>query len=273
MLVVFLADDPAPYAILPSMTILESILLGIVEGVTEFLPISSTGHLILVSSLLGVLQTDFTKSFEIAIQLGAILAVITLFWRSFLKVETLAKVVVAFVPTGVIGFALYHILKSYLLGNTTVVVFSLFVGGIIFIVFERWIGTRELPTPTPITYRQAFLVGVCQAVAIIPGISRSGATIIGGLALGIERAVIVEFSFLLAVPTMLAATCLDLAKSGFLFTRYEWLVLCIGFTSSFLVALPSVRWLLKYVRRHSFVPFGIYRICVALVFGAVLFFS
>jgi undecaprenyl-diphosphatase len=197
------------------MTILESLVLGVVEGVTEFLPISSTGHLILASSLLGIPQSDFTKSFEIAIQLGAILAVILLYWRSLLEVETLKRVVVAFIPTGVIGFALYHFLKSYLLGNTVIVVSSLFIGGVIFIIFERLTATREITAPAPLTYRQAFLVGVCQAIAIIPGVSRSGATIIGGLALGVKRTTIVEFSFLLAIPTMLAATGLDLLETSY----------------------------------------------------------
>lgn len=253
------------------MTILESLVLGVVEGVTEFLPISSTGHLILASSLLGIPQSDFTKSFEIAIQLGAILAIILLYWRSLLEVETLKRVVVAFIPTGVIGFALYHFLKSYLLGNTVIVVSSLFIGGVIFIIFERLTATREITAPAPLTYRQAFLVGVCQAIAIIPGVSRSGATIIGGLALGVERTTIVEFSFLLAIPTMLAATGLDLLKSGFSFTPHEWLVLLVGLATSFAVALPSVRWLLTYVRQHSFVPFGLYRIAVSLIFAAVLF--
>jgi undecaprenyl-diphosphatase len=256
------------------MTILTSIILGAIEGVTEFLPISSTGHLILASSLLGVAQSDFTKTFEIVIQLGAILAVVVLYWRSFFDLELLKKLVVAFIPTGVIGLALYHILKTYLLGNDLVVLASLFLGGVVFILFERWHGAREdalaaLPD-TPVSYRQALALGFFQAIAIIPGVSRSGATILGGLALGIKRTEIVEFSFLLAVPTMLAASGLDILKSSIAFSSGEWLLLAVGFGVAFIVALPSIRWLLGYVRRHSFTSFGIYRILLAVAFGAFL---
>lgn len=255
------------------MDILQSILLGIIEGVTEFLPISSTGHLILASSLLGITQNDFTKTFEVVIQLGAILAVVVLYWRSFFNIELLKKLLVAFIPTGIIGLAFYHILKAYLLGNNLVVIVSLFVGGVIFIFFEYWRGEVEdrAPETTSITYRQAIAIGFFQAIAIIPGVSRSGATIIGGLALGIARPMIVEFSFLLAVPTMLAATGLSLLKTNVAFTPHEWLVLAIGLIVSFLVAMPSIRWLLTYVRSHSFTSFGIYRILLALVFAAFLF--
>lgn len=257
------------------MSILQSLILGIVEGVTEFLPISSTGHLILASSLLGIAQTDFAKTFDIAIQLGAILAVVVLYWRSFLNLALLKKLVVAFIPTGVIGLLLYHTLKAYLLGSNTVVLASLFLGGVVFIVFEKWHGAREDALANapeqPLTYRQAFFIGLFQSVAIIPGVSRSGATIIGGLALGITRTAIVEFSFLLAVPTMLAATGLDLLKSGGGFTGQEWLALAIGFGTAFIVAIPSIRWLLGYVRKHSFTSFGVYRILLSLAFAAFLF--
>ena len=257
------------------MTILQSLILGIIEGVTEFLPISSTGHLILASSVLGITQSDFTKAFEVIIQLGAILAVVALYWRSFFDFELLKKLFVAFIPTGIIGLALYHILKTYLLGNNLVVLVSLFLGGVIFILFERWYGKKEdalAGAPEqPITYRQAVAIGLFQAIAIIPGVSRSGATILGGLALGIGRPAIVEFSFLLAVPTMLAATGLSLLKTSAVFTPHEWVVLAVGFIVSFLVAIPSIRWLLAYVRNHSFTSFGIYRILLALAFGAFLF--
>ncbi len=258
------------------MTIFQSIILGIVEGATEFLPISSTGHLILVSSLLGVLQSDFVKTFEIVIQLGAILAVVVLYFKSFFNIELIKKLIVAFIPTGIIGFALYHMLKTYLLGSEFVVLIALFVGGVILILFERWLGwvedKVEAVPASALTYRQAFLVGLAQAVAIIPGVSRSGATIIGGLALGINRATIVEFSFLLAVPTMLAATGLSLYKGGALaFSSQEWTVLAVGFIVSFIVALAAVRWLLTYVRSHSFTNFGIYRILLSLVFFTYLF--
>lgn len=257
------------------MTILQSIILGIIEGVTEFLPVSSTGHLILASSLLGVVQTDFAKTFEIGIQLGAILAVVVVYWSAFWNWDRLFKLAAAFIPTGVIGLALYHVEKTYLLGNEYIVLASLFVGGVILIVFEYFYGTREDALPpeaeAPLSYRQAIIVGFAQAVAIIPGVSRSGATIVGGMLAGVSRAAIVEFSFLLAVPTMLAATGLSLLKTSASFTSHEWAMLAVGFVVSFLVAMPVVKWFLAYVRRHSFTSFGLYRILLSLAFAAWLF--
>lgn len=259
------------------MTLLQSLILGIVEGATEFLPVSSTGHLILASSLLGVSQTDFTKTFEIAIQLGAIAAVVVLYFKTFFDWQLLFKLAAAFIPTGAIGLALYNVEKRYLLGNEIVVLLALLFGGIILIVFERWLGWVEDKTPAiaprDLSWGQAVAVGFAQAVAIIPGVSRSGATIIGGLALGLARTTIVEFSFLLAVPTMLAATALSLYKDhAFSYTSHEWIALAVGFIVAFLVALVVVRWFLAYVRRHSFTSFGIYRIAVSLVFLAYVFF-
>jgi undecaprenyl-diphosphatase len=253
------------------MTIFDSVILGIVEGLTEFLPVSSTGHLILASSALGIPQTDFAKTFDIAIQLGAILAVVVLYWRSFFDFGLLTKLVVAFIPTGLIGLALYHLVKTYLLGNDYVVIASLFLGGLVLIAFEKRYGkqkgvAREAPV-TSLTYRQAVAVGLAQAVAIVPGVSRSGATIVGGMLLGISRPTIVAFSFLLAVPTMLAATGLSLYKAhAFAFATQEWVALGTGFVVSFAVALPAIRWLLSYVRTHSFVAFGVYRIVLSCLF-------
>ncbi|MDE1966400.1 MAG: undecaprenyl-diphosphatase UppP [Patescibacteria group bacterium] len=256
------------------MTPFDSIILGIVEGITEFLPVSSTGHLILASSLLGILQTEFVKTFEIAIQLGAILAVVALFWRSFLDLPLLKKIIVAFIPTGIIGLAVYHIVKTYLIGNEYVVLASLLVGGIALIAFERFHGEKDGAVGiSELSYKNAALIGVFQAVAVIPGISRSAATIVGGLALNLSRVAIVEFSFLLAVPTMLAATGLDLVKTSAHFSGSDWLALSIGFLVSFVVALGVIRWFLKYVRGHSFVPFGWYRIGISVLFLAWLLFA
>lgn len=249
------------------LSLLQAALLGALEGVTEFLPISSTGHLILASALLGIAQTEFVKTFEIAIQLGAILAVVALYWRSFLNGELLGKLFIAFVPTAVIGLIFYETVKATLIGNTLVVVYALFWGGIVFILFEWWRGRKEDAAPeAPLTYFQAFLVGIFQALAIIPGVSRSGATILGGMALGVARTSIVEFSFLLAVPTMLAATGLDMLESSAAFTKDQWSVLLMGFVTAFLIAIPSIRWLIAYVRDHSFVSFGVYRIVLAAAF-------
>lgn len=250
------------------MTYIDSIILGIIEGFTEFLPISSTGHLILGSVLLGLPQTDVLKSFEIAIQLGAICAVALLFWKRFLDWNILTRLLSAFIPTAIIGLLLHSFVKEHLLGNPYVVVVALFLGGVFLIVFEffhKEDKTKEEDI-TDISHKQAFIVGVCQAFAIVPGVSRSAATIVGGLSLGLRRASIVEFSFLLAVPTMLAATTLDVAKSYQLFSVNDIGLILTGFTTAFLVALVSVKFLLHYVKRYTFMPFGVYRIIVALLF-------
>jgi len=250
------------------MDLLSSLILGIVEGITEFLPISSTGHLILASSLLGLAESNFAKSFEIIIQFGAILSVVVLYWKSFLNIEVLKRLFVAFLPTGVIGLALYSLVKTYLLGNEVVVLWALLIGGVLLIVFELM---HKEPAEAEgevesITYTQSFFIGIFQTLAIIPGTSRSAATIVGGLLLGLRRTTIVEFSFLLAVPTMLAATGLDLMKNASSFSSDQFGSLAVGFLVSFIVALFSIKFLLGYIRKHTFIPFGIYRIVVALLF-------
>ncbi len=251
------------------MTLLQSIILGIVEGITEFLPISSTGHLILASRLLGLPQTDFQKSFEIAIQLGAIASVIVLYWRQFLEPAVLGRVIAAFIPTGLIGFALYHVVKTYLFGSDTVVLWALGLGGVALIVFELLHKESDdaVADVTAIPYSKAVAIGLFQSLSIVPGVSRAGATIVGGLILGLSRTTIVEFSFLLAVPTMLAATGYDLLKNASSFEPQQFGVLAAGFISAFLVALLSIKFLLAFVRTRTFIPFGIYRIAVALAFA------
>lgn len=250
------------------MNLLDAAILGVVEGITEFLPISSTGHLILASHLLGIPHTEFLASFEIAIQLGAILAVVLLFWRSFLNIEMLKRLAVAFVPTAIIGLALYSVVKTYFLGNPYVVVTALFVGGILLLIFEHFHteGPEAVASPETITYKQSLLIGLFQSVAIIPGVSRSAATILGGLWIGISRVAIVEFSFLLAVPTMAAATGLDLVQNYQLFSSADISALAVGFGVSFLVAIIAIKFLLQYVRKHSFRAFGVYRILLAVFF-------
>ena len=254
------------------MDMAASIILGIVEGFSEFLPISSTGHLILAGKLLGLAESDFVKSFDIAIQLGAILSVVVLYWRELLvNWETIKKVTVAFLPTGVIGFVLYKIIKNILLGSTAVVLWSLLVGGIILIVFEMLHREKDDATKSlsEITYMQSFLIGVFQSLAVIPGVSRSAATIVGGLILGMKRTLIVEFSFLLAVPTMLAATVYDLYKNGAVFSASQFNYLAVGFLTSFIVALASIKLLIRFVQNHTFILFGIYRIALVLVWFAI----
>lgn len=250
------------------MNFIHAIILGIVEGITEFLPISSTGHLILASTLLGLQQTEFQKTFEIVIQLGAILSVVVIYAKSLLTdFEKLKKVIAAFLPTAVIGLLLYKIIKHYLIGNVSIVIASLFIGGIIIILFE-W--KPRTSGSTNITYPQAFLIGVAQCFSMIPGVSRAAATILGGLAQGIDRKTIVEFSFLLAIPTMAAATGLDLLKTEAHFSMNEIELLAIGFIVSFVVAFIAVKWLLHYVQNHTLLAFGVYRIIIAVIFWIFL---
>lgn len=247
-------------------------ILGAIEGFTEFLPVSSTGHLIIASSLLHVPASDFLKTFEIAIQLGAILAVVALYLRSFFDIEILKRLIVAFIPTGIIGLLMYKIVKTYLLDNTSVVLWALALGGAALIAFEMWHAEREDARADirTLPYGQAALIGLFQAAAIVPGVSRSAATIVGGLILGLKRTAIVEFSFLLAVPTMAAATGLDLLKNASSFAEADFLALAIGFCTAFAVAILAIKFLLAIVRRYSFVGFGAYRILAALAFALLL---
>ncbi|MFA5172871.1 MAG: undecaprenyl-diphosphate phosphatase [Candidatus Paceibacterota bacterium] len=242
-------------------------LLGLIEGFTEFLPISSTAHLILASNLLKISETEFLKTFEIAIQSGAILSVIVLFFKKFLDLEVLKKIFVAFLPTGLIGFLLYKTVKSFLLGNIAIVLLSLALGGLFLILFEKFFkeskGEKDIKD---ISFKECLIIGACQALAVVPGISRSAATIIGGLALKIPRQTIVEFSFLLAVPTMFAATFFDLLKTSASFSSSEFYLLALGFIVSFFSAALSIKFLLNYIRRHSFASFGVYRLLLVFIF-------
>lgn len=256
------------------MTIIQSIILGIVEGVTEFLPVSSTGHLILTGELLGVPDSDFSKSFDIAIQLGAILAVLFLYWKKIsLDKDLWKKVFVAFLPTAILGLLFYKILKEFLLSSTEIVLWSLFLGGIFLILFEIWYKKKENNFQNgveQISYKKSFFIGVIQSLSIIPGVSRAGATIIGGLLAGLKRQTIVEFSFLLAVPTMAAATFYDLYRSAGEFSFQEFHLLAIGFITSFIVAIVAIKWLLNFIKNHTFIAFGVYRIIVAVLFWVLV---
>lgn len=251
------------------MDFIQAIILSIVEGISEFLPISSTGHLILTSEFLKIPQTEFVKSFEIIIQLGAILSVVVLYWKRLLASRELSlKVLAAFVPTAVIGFALYKVVKVFLLGNTMVTLWALFLGGILLIVIEKFY--KEQPhhfdSIEKLSYKKAMIVGLVQSISLIPGTSRSAATIFGALFVGLKRKAAVEFSFLLAIPTMAAATGLDLIKTEFSFTGQEWGLLAVGFIGAFITALLAVKYFIKYIERHTFIAFGVYRIVLAVLF-------
>ena len=251
------------------MSLFHALILGIVEGITEFLPISSTAHLILTSHLLQLAESEFIKSFEIIIQLGAILSVVVLYWSRFWNWDVLKKLVVAVIPTGVIGLTVYRAVKGYLLGNIPVVLAALVIGGIALIIFERFQQRTDGDVDfSAITYRKAFLIGLFQAIAVIPGVSRSAATIVGGSLIGVSKRTIVDFSFMLAVPTMLAATGLELVKGrAALVGHYD--MLAVGFIVSFITAIVAIKAFLGFIKQRSFAAFGWYRIVLAAVYFLV----
>ncbi|MBP8591575.1 undecaprenyl-diphosphate phosphatase [Candidatus Shapirobacteria bacterium] len=250
------------------MTYFQALILSLVEGITEFLPVSSIGHLILASHLLGLAQTEFLKSFEIIIQLGAILAVVVLYWRTlFSGRRLLLRVLIAFIPTGLIGFFAYPLVKGFLLGNLQIVIVSLALGGILMLALEDFFSQRKRQKKIKdLNLVQVFLIGVAQSLALVPGVSRAMVTIFAGLGAGLSRKSATEFSFLLAIPTMVGAAGLDLAKVGFSFTRQEYLILLVGFLGAFLAALLTIKALTGFVKSHSFRIFAFYRIILAFVF-------
>lgn len=257
------------------MNMLHVVILSIVEGITEFLPISSTAHLLLTAKLLNIPHSPFLATFEIVIQLGAMLAVVASYTRLVFSSRTLfLQLCVGFIPTAIIGFTLYPLFKSFLQGSLVLPLIALFVGGIILILFEKYVTPRTTnPKPlTSLTYTDAFLIGCAQTIAIIPGVSRSGATVVAGLLRGFSRSAVVEFSFLLALPTMAAATTLDLYKQSFQFSTQEWLYLGVGCLVSAITAYIAITWLLTYVKTHDFTNFGFYRIFIAII-GLTLLFA
>ena len=256
------------------MTILHAIILGLIEGLTEFLPVSSTAHLLICGELMGLDPKGFFGSFEIAIQPGAILAVVVLYWKRFLVDRgTLLRVVVAFLPTALIGATVYKYVREVLSESTPIILTALIVGGVFMILFERFRSkSEESSEDMPLTYVQAALIGLIQTLAFVPGVSRAAATILGGMALGLNRKTAVEFSFLLAVPTMLAATAKTIWEEGAAFQQHQWILLTVGFVTSFAVAVLAIHLLLRYIRTHDFTAFGIYRILFAGAVAGSLYF-
>ncbi|HMK61937.1 MAG TPA: undecaprenyl-diphosphate phosphatase [Dissulfurispiraceae bacterium] len=252
------------------MTILDTVILGIIEGLTEFLPVSSTGHMILASAVMGIGSDAFVKTFEIAIQLGAILSVVILYYRRFLvSTEIYLKLAVGFIPTGVIGLLAYKTIKQYLF-NPYVVSTTLVVGGILLIVLNQWTKTRKsrYASSEKISFAGAALVGFVQCLAMIPGVSRAAASIFGGLLAGLDRKQATEFSFLLAIPTMFAATGYDLLKSSAGFNSNAWMLLLIGGIIAFFSALIAVKVFISLVPKYGFKHFGYYRIVLGAFFLA-----
>lgn len=256
------------------MSYLQAIILAIIEGITEFLPISSTGHMIIASSVMGIAQESFTKLFTVAIQFGAILSVIILYWKRFFQsLDFYFKLFVAFIPAVVFG-VLFNDTIDALLENVVVVGVTLFLGGVLFLFLDKLFNDADKTDVAP-TYASALKIGLFQVIAMIPGVSRSAATIIGGLTQKMTRRAAAEFSFFLAVPTMFAATAkklLDYYKEGIELSGTQFNVLILGNLVAFVVAMIAIKSFIGYLTKHGFKLFGYYRIVVGLLI-LLLYFS
>jgi undecaprenyl-diphosphatase len=255
------------------MDSIQAIILAIIEGITEYLPVSSTGHMIIASSFMGIDNKDFTKIFEVNIQFGAILSVIVLYWKKFIQsFEFYYKLFVAFIPAAVIGFLLNDYIDQ-LLENVVVVALMLVLGGIVLIFIDRVFEGK--PQKEEITYPTALKIGFFQCIAMIPGVSRSAASIIGGMTQGLTRKSAAEFSFFLAVPTMFAASAYKMLK-GYLngalsFSTEELQLLAIGNIVAFMVALAAIKFFINFLQKYGFKVFGYYRIVIGLIILGMIF--
>lgn len=250
------------------MTLFQSIIIAIIEGLTEFLPISSTGHMILASAAMGIHEDEFVKTFEVFIQLGAILAIALMYIKRFFKsIDIYLKLFAAFVPTAIVGLLAYDFIKGYLF-NPIVVSVSLILGGIVLLLIDKKVVNQksDLAEVEDMTYKSAFFIGLFQCLSMVPGTSRAAATIIGGVFNGLDKKQATEFSFLLAVPTMMAAGGYDLIRSELSFTSEQIMMLGIGFVIAFIFAWIAVKFFLKYVSTHGFKAFGWYRIALGILF-------
>ena len=254
------------------MNIVHSAILGVIEGLTEFLPISSTAHLIIAAKLLRLPQTDFMKFFEVFIQSGAILAVVLLYFQYILKHKTLIKqITLSFIPPAVIGFFLYKIIKNVFFSSSMLIIDAIFIVGLLFIILEYFISKKKIilkHSLSSLTPLQAILTGFVQALAVIPGVSRSGIVMFYLMSQGYKRDEAATYSFLLAVPTILAASTYDLLKMRSLIgSSVQYLpLLIVGFVTSFMVAYAVMKWFIGYLKQNSLVSFGIYRIILAIIF-------
>lgn len=254
------------------MGILEAIILAVIEGITEFLPVSSTGHMILASTAMKIHDDEFVKTFEIFIQLGAILAIAIMYIKRFFQgIEIYIKLLIAFIPTAVIGFVAYDFIKAYLF-DPIVVSVSLIVGGFVLIWIDNKAMNRasEIDTLEKIPYKNAFYIGLIQCLSMVPGTSRAAATIIGGVFNKLDKKQATEFSFLLAIPTMLAATGYDLLKTPVNFDQQEMIMLVVGLLFAFISAWLAVKIFLKLVENYGFKYFGYYRIIIGIIFLLVI---
>lgn len=249
------------------MNFLHAIILAIVEGLTEFLPVSSTGHMIIGSSLMGIAEEPFTKLFTIAIQLGAILSVVVMYFKRFFQsVNFYVKLLVAFLPAAFFGILFSDAIDNLLESPATVAI-SLVIGGVILLFVDKWFNKPTIKEEKEISYLTALRIGFFQCIAMIPGVSRSASTIVGGMSQKLTRSAAAEFSFFLAVPTMFGATAkkmLDYFKDGNSFTGEQINLLIVGNVVAFIVAFIAIKGFIKYVSKRGFKVFGIYRIIVGL---------
>lgn len=257
------------------MTFIQAIIIAIIEGITEFLPVSSTGHMILAQSLMDVKDPEFAKTFEIVIQLGAILAVLLLYIkRFFVGINIYLKLFVAFLPTGIIGLLAYKMIKHYLFNPFTVSI-SLILGGVVLILLDKWSAEKksEYKEVEDITYAGAVKIGLIQCVSMIPGVSRAAATIFGGVFSGFDRKQAAEFSFLLAIPTMFAASGYDLLKEKDNIHSDDITILLLGGLVAFLVAIVAVKAFVTFLNKYGFKHFGYYRIILGVLFLAYAMYT
>lgn len=254
------------------MNTLQAIVLAIIEGITEFLPVSSTGHMIIASSFFGIASDDFTKLFTIVIQLGAILSVVVLYFKRFFQTwDFYFKLFVAFIPAVVLGLLFSDMIDDLLESPVTVAV-SLLLGGIVLLKVDDWFNHSE---DTKVTYLKAFKIGLYQCLAMVPGVSRSGASIVGGMSQKLARTSAAEFSFFLAVPTMFGATakkCYDYYKDGFVLTHDQINLLIIGNIIAFIVALLAIKSFIEFLSKKGFKVFGYYRIAAGIILLIIHFF-
>lgn len=258
------------------MSLFQAIVLAIIEGITEFLPISSTGHMIIGSSVMGIASDPFVKAFTIAIQLGAIVSVIVLYWSRFWQSLKFYYVLfIAFLPAAIIGFLLNDVIDA-LLERVDVVGWMLIAGGLVLLYVDRYFASTVEAGSASVSYPRGLKIGLFQCLAMIPGISRSAATIIGGLSVGLNRRTAAEFSFFLAIPTMLAATGYKLLKfylDGNTFGGEQLTLLLIGNVVAFLVAMAAIKFFIGYLTRHGFRIFGYYRIVVGIIILGLYYFG
>jgi len=250
------------------MTVFEAIILAIVEGLTEFLPVSSTGHMIIAQNVLGIEDSPFLKAYIVNIQFGAILSVVVLYWKRFFQtMELYYKLFVAFLPAAVIGLIASDFIDS-MLESVLVVAVSLFIGGLILIFVDKWF--KNPKKDQEITYKNALIIGFFQCLAMIPGVSRSAATIIGGMTQKLDRKTAAEFSFFLAVPTMFAAAGYKLIKNYDVFTADHIHLLAIGNIVSFIVAMLAIKWFIAFLTNSGFKVFGVYRIIIGAIIVSLI---